>query len=97
MASERAYRGWDGELVKGGGEEVEIQTNVNGPPSMAGTGHRTMSCYFSDSQTLGVISQTQISLTLNCIHFQFFHVAPLGGWCPGNAPTLRFHRDGAAS
>ena len=78
MASERAYRGWDGELVKGGGEEVEIQTNVNGPPSMAGTGHRTMSCYFSDSQTLGVISQTQISLTLSCIHFQFFHVAPLG-------------------
>lgn len=84
------YRGWDGELVKGRGEEVgietnvnglssmvgtghrTIETNVNGPSSMAGTGHRTMSCDLSDSQTLGVISQTQISLTLNCIYFLFF-------------------------
>lgn len=66
------YRGWDGELVKGRGEEVETETNVNGPSSMAGTGHRTMSCDLSDSQTLGVISQTQISLTLNCIYFLFF-------------------------
>ena len=36
------YRGWDGELVKGRGEEVGIETNVNGLSSMVGTGHRTI-------------------------------------------------------
>lgn len=74
------YRGWAGELAKGRGEEVEIETNVNGLSSMAGTGHRTMSCDLSDLQTLGVILQTQISLTLNCIYFLFFHVVSLGRW-----------------
>ena len=87
------YRGWDGELAKGRGEEVEIETNVNGSSSMAGTGHHTMSCDRSYSQTLGVILQTQISLTLNCIYFLFFHVVSLGRWWPGDAATLRFHRD----